>query len=335
MNSLRKICRFLLPSFFALLAGCDSSPGGVEPGTTVEMAFTDLRSLDPVTEGGYQAWAYTADGTPHSLGRFNLAPDGRVELAVPVSGVERFAITLEPPGDSDAEPSAQELLGGRYRGAVSELTINGSITAGPPLNDEPGHHSLFTSSNNVRLGYPSFENSGLWMFSISPSKNRHGTREVMVTPLRRSWLYEGWAVHRYGTPEAVWISYGKFRPDNLQLLNSRDDTGSGPFSGDEDYRNGGIEDVPGEEWTVNKFDLPVPGGLELPFQLDAVDTSGQAVWTHVITIEPSFNEDEPLLSEEPFLLQPYRNPIGAGGAGVPRKILFQNNLPTGTVRVVR
>lgn len=315
-------------------AACGDSPSAPRAGTQVQLELAGLRPLDAQTEGSYQAWVYDAAGTPHSLGRFALPGSGSIPLEMPVSDGRRIAVTVEPPGDSDSAPAAFELLSGNLKGSSANLSINGSVTAGPPLNPDPGHHSLFTSSNNVKLGYPSDENAGIWMFSIQPSLNKHGSREVMVTPLRRAWLYEGWVVHRYGTPDAVWVSYGKFRPDQLQLLNSRDDTGSGPFSGDEDYRNGGVEDVPGEEWTVNPLGLAVPGGLELPFQLDAVDAAtGEAVWTHVITIEPAFDEDEPLLSEQPFLLQPYRNAIGAGRPWDPRKILLQNNLPTGTLRI--
>ncbi|NIQ59473.1 MAG: hypothetical protein GWN71_40865, partial [Gammaproteobacteria bacterium] len=129
--------------------------------------------------------------------------------------------------------------------------------------------------------------------------------------------------------------YGKFRPDEYQLLSSRDNTGSGPFSGDEDFRNSGIEDVPGDEWTTPREGLTLPGGLTLPLELDAVDAAtGEPLWTHVITIEPAFDEDEPLLGERPFLLQPYWNPIGPGLPHVPRVILFRDALPAGTVRAV-
>ncbi len=317
------------------LSGCGDVPSAPEAGDRLEISFHGLRALDPSSEGSYEAWVTTGSGEIHSLGRFVLPPTGRVEFEMPVTDGSALSVTVEPPGDSGATPSPQVLLEGELSGGAFTLTTLGNVTAGPPLNDAPGHHSLFTSSNNVKLGYPSSENSGLWMFSIDKSLNRHGTREVMVTPLRRAWLYEGWIVRDYGSADEIWISYGKFRPDNRQLLNSRDDTGSGPFSGDEDYRNGGIEDVPGEEWTVNPLGLPFPEQLSLPLQLDSLDASDEAVWTHVITIEPAFDEDEPLRSEQPFLLQPYRNAIGAGGPGVPRKILFLDNMPTASVRLAQ
>lgn len=325
----------VLAAIAALAAGaCGDSPSGVAAGSRLEIAFTGLRNLDPATEGSYQAWAYRGS-VPHPLGRLVIPADGRVEVEVPEGGVERLVVTVEPPGDTDAVPSAQTLLGGELSGGRGELGVVDYVTRGLPLNPEPGHHSLFTSSNNVELGYPSYENAGLWMFSVEPQWNAHGTREVKMTPLQPGWVYEGWVVHRKGTPDEVWLPYGKFRPDEHQLLSSRDDDGSGPFSGDEDYRNGGIEDVPGQEWTTNPFGLRVPGDLPLPFALDSVDArTGEAVWTHVITIEPAFDEGEPTLSDRPFLLRPYSNPIGSGGPGAPREILYTGELPAATVRVL-
>ena len=75
--------------------------------------------------------------------------------------------------------------------------------------------------------------------------------------------------------------------------------------------------------------------VELPLALDAVDSAtGEAVWHHVITIEPSFDYDGPLLTDRPFTLRPYRNAIGAGGPGLPREILYQNNDPSAEVKPI-
>ncbi|HKJ92832.1 MAG TPA: anti-sigma factor [Longimicrobiales bacterium] len=320
-----------------LLAAC-SDPAAPAMGTPMELELTGLRPLDHATEGTYELWVEGADGTPVSAGRFELHDDGgpeTVPFRMPVDGAARIALTLEPPGDTDALPSEYEMMAGRFDGSTSTLSIEGSITDGRPLEPYPGHHSLFTSSNNVAEGYPSEENAGIWMFSIYVNVNKHKSREVKLTPLERAWTYEGWVVFKQGTPDEVWVPYGKFRPDLYGLLTSRDNTGSGPFSGDEDYVNGGVEDVPGDEWTTNIFDLPVPGGLQLPFALDSVDAAGNAIWHHVITIEPAFDEGEPLLSDRPFLLQPYENPIGRGRPSDPREILYQDNDPKGTARSAR
>lgn len=333
--------RRLFPTPLALLlalalAGCGDGPSAPAQGATLDFGFQGLRPLDPATEGSYAAWAYDAAGRPHALGSFVLPPDGHVQLALPIADARRLTVTVQPPGDAGTTPAATELLNGELRGGSADLHIEGSVTAGGlPLVRQPGAHSLFTTSNNYKEGYPSEENSGLWFFRIDPQNNVHGTREVHVTPLEPGWIYEGWAVHDWGKPDAVWISFGKFRPDERQLLTSRDNTGSGPNSGDPDFRNGGVEDVPGEEWTTPNAAYSFPAGMKLPLQLDSVDASGQAMWHMVITIEPASDETEPLRTEKPFLLQPYQDPIGAGPPQQPRTILFQDNLPTVHVTTVR
>jgi hypothetical protein len=169
---------------------------------------------------------------------------------------------------------------------------------------------------------------------VVPSRNRHGTREVKLTPLRSAWVYEGWIVKQ--TEPQFWISYGKFRPDELSLLRSRDDSGAGPFSGDEDFRNAGVEDVPGEEWTTARvaaeIGITLPPALALPLALDAVDAQGNALWHHVITIEPAYDEADGPLEGRPFVVRPYENAIGPGGPGDPRTIEFNPALPRASIR---
>ena len=164
----------------------------------------------------------------------------------------------------------------------------------------------------------------------------HGTREVKVSPLAAGWTYEGWLV--WQGPPQVWISYGKFRPDETGLLTSRDDTGTGPFAGAEDFRNAGVEDVPGEEWTSDEIaaqlGIELPGGFDLPLEVDAVDGEGRALWHHVISIEPAADLVEGPLEGEPFPVRPYENPIGAGGPGLPRTIELVREAPSAEVRRV-
>ncbi|MBX6363284.1 MAG: anti-sigma factor [Gemmatimonadetes bacterium] len=335
MSAARRAARALLAALLAAAPlGCGEDARIPGPGSTLELQFHDLAPLDPERDGTYAAWAYDPAGTPHPLGTFDLPADGRVRLPLPQIEIRRIAITVQPPGDAAAAPSPQELMSGTLKDGRATLRIEGSVTAaGLPLVREPGAHSLFTTSNNFREGYPSEENSGLWFFRIDPENNPHHRREVHLTPLQRGWIYEGWIVHRWGTPDAIWISFGKFRPDQEQLLTSRDNTGSGPFSGDDDFRNGGVEDVPGDEWTSNPFGLPLPPGVTLPIQLDSVDAQGNAVWSMVITIEPASDEAEPLRTERPFVLRPYRDPIGAGPPWQPRIIQFLDNLPTADARI--
>src|SRR4051812_34128008 len=61
--------------------GGDGAPSLSAPSqpTSVTLSLTNLRALDPATEGSYQAWLVTG-GQPTSLGRFAGAPS--VTLAV-------------------------------------------------------------------------------------------------------------------------------------------------------------------------------------------------------------------------------------------------------------
>jgi len=336
--------RLLLLTGLICATGCNGSP--MVAGSEMELVIEGLSAVDPATEGEFEVWVHAAGGEPISVGRLRDLPaePGRQTLfpfELPVTAPVSISVTLEPPGDDNGEPSPFVLLAGQFTGNQAMLTVNGQVTSGEPLEPKPGAHSLFTTSNNVRLGYPSFETSGIWMFSMRDRLNEHGTREVRLTQLQPSWMYEGWIVRNYGTADEVWISFGKYRPDFFGLLTSRDDTGSGPYSGDEDYLNAGVEDVPGDEYTTaevaDQLGLHIPGDLEMPILLNEVDpATGEAVWTHVITIEPAFDEDEPLYTNDPFVLRPYRNPIGEGGPGEPRVIQFvPENVPTATAGPVR
>ena len=324
-----------------VMGGCGSDPVSLEEGARMELIVAGLRPLDPATEGSFELWIHDDGGAVVSAGRL-VATDGAsttIPFTLPVASPSRVTITVEPPGDADAQPSAQRFLTGEFAGGGARLSIDGAVTDGRPLERDPGHHSLFTSSNNVKYGYPSEETAGLWLFSISVQVNKHGTREVRLTGLDRSWLYEGWIVYRPGTDEETWISYGKYRPDHYSLLTSRDNTGSGVFSGDADFVNGGVESVPGDEWTTTevaeRFGVSLPGGFAVPLRLNAVDQAGDPLWHHAITIEPAFDEDEALTHERPFLLRPYANMIGLGGPEMPRRIIHQDNEPTGEVRRAR
>lgn len=326
--------------FVAALTGC-TDPVELSQGDRLELSLSGVRAMDAATEGVLHLWVVPAAGEPVSIGPLTDLPattDGTAKAVfdLPVSDARRFLVTVEPPGDDDDVPSRYHLVGGDVAGNRTILTIEGVLTNGPPLETDPGSHSLFTTSNNIEFGYPSAEDAGLWLFTLRPIFNVHETREVRVTPLRPAWLYGGWIVRGRGTDDELWIPYGKFRPDEGGLLSSRDDTGSGPFSGDEDYLNAGVEDVPGEEWVTDKvagvlgFDLP--GDLSLPLDLDAVDpVTGEAVWYHVITIEPAFDEGEPMYDARPFFIQPYRNPVGEGGPGDPRLISYVGGEPVGRI----
>jgi hypothetical protein len=181
---------------------------------------------------------------------------------------------------------------------------------------------MFSPSDNALDGYPSHEESGIWLFNMRPELTDQNDMWVRLTQLAPGWTYEGWMVRDIGTSNAVLLSYGKFTPDYTGTVNSRDDTGWGPYSGVVDFRTDGEEEFPGDDWISNPLGFPLPNGLTLPLNLRETDATGAFRWTHVITIEPAWNRDEPIGSERPFLVRPYQDPFGGGAPGTPRAITF-------------
>jgi hypothetical protein len=338
VRNLVKVCGVLAIACTTACGG-DGAAGPPEPGDTdIVLQLLGLQPLDQAVDGHYEAWAIGSDGTSRSAGHF-VPGTGSITVSSPIQNPAKLLITIEPPGDADGQPSASELLGGDFQGGTATLSIVRYVTGVSELEDEPGHHALFTPSNRFELGFPSIEDAGLWAFAPDPTKTTHRNYYLRLTPLRAGWTYEGWIVHEYGSPSECWVSYGKFLPDQFRLVNTRDDTGLGPFSGQVDYVNAmPIEvDMPGDDWVSNIHDMPVPCGLTLPFDLNGDAGAGiPSSWTHVITIEPMFNKGEPVLSERPFVLQPYRNPFGQGPPNEGRSVEYHPEfVPSGTATIQR
>jgi hypothetical protein len=290
-------------------AGCGNGTAAPQVGETdVRLDFIGLRPLDAAREGTYEAWAVGSDGVALSAGRF-VAAGGAVAVRSPIQNPVSFRITVEPPGDDDGQPSIYDLLGGAFENGRATLTIVRSVTGVDDLEADPGHHALFTPSNNPDLSFPSFEDAGIWVLAPIRSATKHNSHFLRLTPLRAGWIYEGWIVHDYGTAGECWISYGKFLPDGFREVNTRDDTGLGIFSGQFDYVNAMPLDVdmPGDDWVANIHGMAVPCGLTLPFDLNGKRADEPPVfevipsrWTHAITIEPTFDRGEDPLTERPF-----------------------------------
>ncbi|HEY9229084.1 MAG TPA: anti-sigma factor [Gemmatimonadaceae bacterium] len=295
-------------------------------------SFTNLPALNLATEGSYQAWVVDRGGTPQSLGRWTGTP-ASVILPLPskISNDAELWVTLEPPGDADTTPSAQKILRGGFRDGQAELTVVGALTqSGLKLRERPGQFTMFSPSDNALHGYPSFEESGVWLFNMLPRSTDQGDMWVRLSQLDAGWTYEGWMVRDIDQPNAIWLSYGKFVPDYTGAINARDDTGWGPFSGVTDFRTLGEEEFPGDDWISNPLNLPFPKDLTLPLNLRETNASGQLRWTHVITIEPASNRGEPIGSERPFTIRPYRDLFGTGAPGTARSITYRaDGVPSG------
>jgi hypothetical protein len=298
--------------------------------SSIVLSLNNLRPLDASTEGSYQAWLVSG-GQPVSLGRFTGAAFVSLPASSMISDGAELWITLEAPGAASTTPSAQHLLRGAFRGGVADLSLVGAVTQGTlSLRANPGQFTMFSPSDNAADGYPSYEESGVWLFNMAPRSTQQNDMWVRLSQLDLGWTYEGWMVRDFGQPSAIWLSYGKFTPDYTGAVNSRDDTGWGPFSGVVNFKTDGEEEFPGDDWISNPLNLPFPKELTLPLNLREKTSSGASRWTHVITIEPATNRGESIGSERPFLLQPYRDPFGNGAPGEARTItLHPETLPSG------
>ncbi len=316
--------RFMLLGLpLAALLGC--SDEGPEL-ATITVTFENLVALDAATEGSYEGWVLDQGGTPVSTGKFVLAANGVYTFTSPIADPAMFVLTVEPPGDSDAVPSDQKLLGGAFNGGSAALTIRGfvSTSASADFTASPGTHVLLTPTN----GMDTNEDAGIWLLN-PPAPGGAPTASVSLPPLAAGWVYEGWIVFRAGTAQQVAISYGKYGPLTDGTLSGRDSDAGGPFSGAPGDQMAGPP-FPGGDFLAANGNA-VPGGLVIPFDFNGDDaTTGDSEWMHVITIEPAFDEDETTLQAKPFQLKPFGNPFGDGSPTTARTITPLAPLPAGT-----
>jgi len=330
-----RACCALLVSLAA--CGADgvapTGPHGTTGGPTQVLLTVALPPLDTARDGRYEAWVVDAGETRRSIGRF--AAGGSYTLASPIADPTAIEITLERPDDADAVPSAQLLVRGRVQRGHADLGYAGAVTQNDlPLRPSPGQFTMFTPSDNDSLGYPSNEQSGVWLFNMAPAQTAQRDYYVRLTPLQAGWTYEGWMVRDLDRLNAIWLSYGKFVPDWTSAVNQPDDTGWGPFSGVLDFRRARLEDFPGDDWISNPLRLPWRADLTLPLDLREKDAQGRMRWSHVITIEPATDRGEPVTTERPFVLHPYVDAFGDLGPGIARTITAHlETMPRGTADV--
>lgn len=315
-----------------VLAACGGSgsapagPGGGATPPTVLVTVSGLVPLDAVTQGHYAAWVLDARGAGSLLGTLDPSVGGTATLRAPLpaSDVSTLLVTMQGARDVAGVPSPHRLLAGPWRGGRAALAVENALTLGGlPLKEVPGQFTMFSPSDNYLNGYPSFEECGVWLFNIAPRQTPQNDQWVRLASLTPGWIYEGWMVRDHGAPDAIWLSYGKFLPDAGGAVAARDDTGWGPFSGVEDFQTAGEEEYPGDDWFSNPLGFPFPSVLTLPLDLREKNAQGVGRWTHVITIEPISDQGEPIGSERPFAIRPYRDGFGDAAPGTPRTITFR------------
>jgi hypothetical protein len=315
--------RYLGVLIFAALVGCGDE-GPEMP--MVNVVFQDLAALEATTEGTYEGWVIDASGTPFSTGKFALAPSGQYTFTSPIAEPMMFVLTVEPPGDADALPSDQKLLGGAFSGGTATLSALGFVTASGSADfaTSPGTHVLLTPTTATG----SDDDGGIWLLDPAGAPDP----SVTLPPLTDGWVYEGWVVHQPGTAMQTAISYGKYEPQADGTVSTRDSDAAGPLSGAPGDLSAGPP-FPGGDFVMDNGNA-VPGGIALPFDFNGDDVvTGDSEWMHVISIEPAFDEGEASLAARPFQLKPFGNPFGDGGPTDPRTIAALLPMPSGTATI--
>jgi hypothetical protein len=316
---------FVAVVFAAVGCSSDSTTAAhIAPGAALLLSTRALPTLDASRDGRYALWFIDGAGAAHSAG--TVTPGTGISVASPIADPSAVEIIVERPGSLLSAPSAQVLLLGHFNGTGALLTVDGAVTqTGVTLRERPGQFTMFSPSDNDVDGYPSHEESGVWLFNMKPSDTDQNDFYVRLAQLQPGWTYEGWMVRDFGSSHEIWLSYGKFLPDWTGAVNSPDDTGWGPFSGVTDYTRARLEDFPGDDWISNPLHLPFPAELTLPLNLRERDASGTLRWTHVISIEPATDKGEAIGSERPFVLRPYVDVFGDLAPGAPRTITIHHD----------
>lgn len=324
----------------AAVVACDSTDDPATPSdVSVSVAIQGLPALDTTAAGPFELWLVGADGTVASAARFSGGTAGAITGTVAVDEPVAVMVTLEPlPDSTPGAPSELRLLGGSVVDGQAVLDVVGYLTPNLPFETAPGSHVLGTFGDGSST---SPADAGLWLHNPGTlADTLDGSYFLDLTPLTAGWSYEGWVVADMGLAAEVWISYGKFGPDDRRQLSMRDDTGLGPFSGALDYERAlpFLAIVPGDDWLANPLAAPVPGGLPLPLDLNGCEGAtcadawrGPSRFTHVVTIEPYNDRWEDAWAAQPFFLRPYSNPIGEAPASEGRALGFSSaTFPTGS-----
>lgn len=318
-DRLRAIFSLALAGIVAVVLGACSGDSG-------DSVVLDLSGIQPLTAGfHYEGWTFV-DGSPVSVGKFNVAADGRLvtlagetikggafSIDTRVEDITSVMVSIEPAGDADAEPSATRILAGEISEGVAALAVGDSRAIGDTFESANGFYILATPTDgHLRTN----EKSGIW-FRRAVDQLEPDPRGLFLPELPEGWLYEGF-VDIEGQP----VTTGKFwDPWAIDF--------AAPYSGPADMNETDIYDVmfdeyvsvvvqgengselfTGEEgWKLFQKDglsldlffhgppepgedymLNAPPGLEFP-----VDLSGAPIY---VTIEP-----EPDDSPAPFNLQ--------------------------------
>ena len=254
-------------SLFALVfwLGCDSDDAPDPVGArTLYLQAADLPTLPG--DYHYEGWV-SIEGEDRSFGKFNTdelsqlstlggvrIPAGMFSTGFDLDSSAYAFVTIEPPGDTNEEPSDTRLMGGLFTGGRADLLVTNYEGLEDELIQARGAYILATPTD----GPGTNETSGLWFINQTAGPNNRGLQ--VPIPLT-GWRYEGWVY-----AEGAVLSTGPI--DH----HSRDDLAA-PYSG-----SGPTLGFPGEDFLFNP-----PPRVNFPLRL-----GGLRIF---VTLEPSPDPD--------------------------------------------
>lgn len=247
-----------------------------------------------IEDAAYALWAFEDDGTPRSLGEFNIGPGGN-PVDAEGNPIERFTtdsniinalsvlITVRLPGGSTNQPSDWRVLSGPIVEGVASLRVPGP----GEIQGASGSFRVFTPTD----GPGTNEGSGIWAVDVD------GDPTLDLPATTRAFTYELFLVVG-GDP----LTLGRFNdPESADTSNR--------FSGEEE-----APDVPGEDFLQDP-----PAGLVFP-----LDLGGTRL---IITLEPIIGD---LAAPTQFVVLEATLPPGLVGGETISMVNRAAEFPTGT-----
>lgn len=212
---------------------------------TVALRFENMATLTP-TDGIYEAFALLERNDVASLGRFNVDAAGRpvdadgnpieiFESDVNLLNALGILVTIEPPNDTDANPSGFSLLQGPFADGVARLTVPGPSD----LGNAGGAYRIFSPTD----GPGTNETSGAWAVAAD------GSALLGLPEATRGFTYEAFVITATGRA----LTMARFDDPEGPDLNN-------PFSGPEP-----APQFPGEDFVAN-----APEGIQFPLDLSGL-----------------------------------------------------------------
>jgi len=280
---------------------CDDSGVGPSniPAGVVTVRQTNLKQLDNNVEGVYQLWLRLDTAgmlTDYSLGKFNIGGSG--EITNTSGGSMQFVfpgdtnklyqaiaafITVEPPNDTNPDPSTAVLLSGQTSvvldSVYSTLTLGGSLALSSAGLELMSNGSNAGFSISAPTAGSSFCWEGIWFCDTSASHNTFFPSNIQLQT--GGWFYQGWVVDNTNPNSPVYYTTGRFSNPY-----GPDFDGAGPCAGTlPPYQK------PGQDWILGVCPTGVP----------QITEQNKANFGVFVTIEPAYEQYGSQAFQKPFI----------------------------------